>query len=97
MKAAIGDIPAVQDATWGAVFSTLFLTHRDDWDFEWTGHRQDLPDAYSVMKIEAPGDDVAAMRAEINEVIDLVNEIVDRDPLNRMVRIDNGLLTVLVD
>ena len=37
------------------------------------------------------------MRAEIEEVIGFVNEIVQRDPLNRMVRVDIGLVEVLVD
>jgi len=28
MRATINDIPAAEDATWGAVFSTLYLTHK---------------------------------------------------------------------
>lgn len=97
MKARVGDIPAVQDATWGAVFASLFVAHRHDWHFDWTGYSQEGPHAYSVMEIEAPGEDVAGMRAEIDEVIGFVNEIVQRDPLNRMVQIDGGLVEVLVD
>ena len=49
------------------------------------------------MQIRAPGEDVGAMRAEIEEVIGFVNEIVQRDPLNRMVPVDTGLVEVLVD
>jgi hypothetical protein len=97
MRATVGDIPAAEDATWGAVFATLLRTHRDDWDFKWRGHRQGEPDAYSVMMIEAPGEDVAALRAEIEAVVAVVNEIVDRDPLKKMVPIDAGLVIVLVD
>ncbi len=97
MRARVADIPAVEDATWGAVFSTLYAAHRDDWHFDWTGHRPHEADAYSVMQIRAPGEDVDAMRAEIEEVIGFVNEIVQRDPLNRMVRVDIGLVEVLVD
>jgi hypothetical protein len=97
MRATIGDIPAVQEATWGAVFATLLRTHRDDWQFHWTGHRQAEPDAYSVIDIEAPGEDVAALRAEIEAVVGVVNEAVRRDPLMKMVPIDPGHAIVLVD
>jgi hypothetical protein len=97
MKARVGDIAAVEDATWGAVFATLYATHRHDWHFDWTGYSQDGPDAFSVMLIEAPGEDVDGMRAEIEEVIGFVNEIVELDPLNRMLPVDAGLLEVLVD
>jgi hypothetical protein len=97
MRARVGDIPAAQDATWRAVFATLYAAHCNDWHFDWTGHRQDQPDAYSVMQIRAPGEEVDAMRAEIEEVIGFVNEIADRDPLNRMVAVDTGLVEVLVD
>jgi hypothetical protein len=97
MRARVADIPAAQDATWGAVFATLYASHRDDWRFDWTGYRQREPDAYSVMLIKAPGEDVEAMRAEIEEVIGFVNEMVRRDPLNKMEPVDNGLVEVLVD
>jgi hypothetical protein len=97
MRARVGDIPDVEDATWGAVFSTLYAAHRDDWHFDWTGHRQHEPGAYSVMEIRAPGEAVGAMRAEIEEIIGFVNEMVRRDPLNRMVPVDMGLVEVLVD
>ncbi len=97
MRATVGDIPAAEDATWGAVFATLLRTHRDDWHFHWTGHRQGQPDAYSVMNIEAPGEDVAALRAEIEAIVAVVNDIAGRDPLQKMVPIDAGLVIVLVD
>jgi len=97
MRARVGEIPAAQDATWGAVFATLYASHRNDWQFHWTGHRQHEPDAYSLMQISAPGEDVEAMRAEIEEVIGFVNEMVRRDPLNAMVAVDIGLVEVLVD
>ena len=97
MRARVGEIPDAQDATWGAVFSTLLAANRDDWRFDWTGYRQREPGAYSVMEIRAPGEDVGAMRAEIEEVIGFVNVMVQRDPLNRMVPVDMGLVEVLVD
>ena len=97
MRARIGEIPAVQDATWAAVIAALLRTHPREWEFDWTGHGQDEPDAHSVVYIKAPGEDVAEMRAEIEAVVDLVNDIVDREPLNQMVRVDAGLVEVLVD
>ena len=97
MRARVGDIPDIEDATWGAVFSTLYAAHRDDWRFDWTGYRQREPGAYSVMQIEAPGEDVGALRAEIEETIGFVNKIVRLDPLNRMVPVEIGLVEVLVD
>jgi hypothetical protein len=49
-----------------------------------------------VIEIEAPGEDVDGMRAEIVEVVDHVNDVVKRDPLDKMVPIDSGLVEVLV-
>lgn len=97
MRAVVGDISIHEDATWGAVYATLLRTHREDWQFHWTSHRQGQPDAYSVIAIEAPGEDVAAMRAEIEAVVAVVNIVVSRDPLQQMVPIDAGLVDVLVD
>ena len=97
MRARIEQIPAAQEATWGAVFAALMLTHPKDWHFHWTGYRQGKPDAYSLIEIEAPGEDVAGLRAEIDEVIGIVNTAAKRDPLNQMVGIDNGHVEVLVD
>jgi hypothetical protein len=97
MQARIEQIPADEDATWGAVFSDLSRTHRTDWNFHWTGYRKGEPDAYSFIEIEAPGEDVDGMRAEIVAVVDHVNRVVKRDPLNKMVPIDPGRVEVLVD
>lgn len=97
MQARIEQIPADEDGTWGAVFAALSLTHRTDWHFHWTGYRQGEPDAYSVIQIQASGEDVEGMRAEIVAVVNLVNAVVKRDPLSKMVPIDVGLVEVLVD
>ncbi len=97
MRARIEQIPAAEDATWGAVYAALLLNHRKDWHFHWTGHRQGEPDAYSFMEIQAPGEDVAGMRAEIAEVVDIVNTAAKRDPLQKMAPIDIGHVEVLVD
>jgi len=43
-----------------------------------------------------PGEDVAALRAEIEEIVVMVNQIADRDPLKVMARADPGLVEVLV-
>ena len=37
------------------------------------------------------------MRAEISAIVDLVNEVARRDPLDKMVPVDMGLVEVLVD
>jgi len=96
MRAKINEIPTDQDATWGAVFVALTLTHRTDWRFHWNAYRKGEPDQFSVIEIEAEGEDVDGMRAEIEEVIDFVNAAVKRDPLGQMVPIDAGLVEVLV-
>ena len=97
VRARIEQIPANEDGTWGAVFAALSITHRTDWHFHWTGYRHGEPDAYSVIEIQAPGEDVEGMRAEIVAVVDHVNAAVKRDPLQKMAPIDVGLVEVLVD
>lgn len=97
MRAKISQIPVAEDATWGAVYAALLLDHRKDWHFHWTGYRTGEPDAYSSIEIQAPGEDVDGMRAEIAEVVDVVNTAARRDPLNKMVAIDIGHVEVLVD
>jgi hypothetical protein len=96
VRARIEQIPAREDATWGAVFAALSLTHRTGWQFHWTAYRKGEPDEFSVIDIEAEGEDVDGMRAEIVAVVDLVNAVVKRDPLGKMVPIDVGLVEVLV-
>lgn len=96
MRARIEQIPADEDATWGAVFAALSLTHRTDWRFHWTGYRKGEPDEYSFIEIEAEGEDVEGMRAEMVAVVDHVNAAVKRDPLDKMVSIDSGRIEVLV-
>jgi len=48
------------------------------------------------VEVEMPGEDVAALRAEIEEIVVMVNQIADRDPLKVMARADPGLVEVLV-
>ncbi len=96
MLARIKDIPELEDATWGAVLTTLLRTHPNEWTFHWTAERPKGADPYSQIDIEAAGDDVEEMRAEIDVVVDLVNRVADRDPLKRMVRVDVGHVEVLV-
>jgi hypothetical protein len=97
VRARIEQVPADQEATWGAVFASLSLTHKTDWHFHWTGYRRGQPDEYSFIEIEAPDEEVDAMRAEIVAVVDHVNAVVKRDPLTKMVAIDAGRVEVLVD
>ncbi|TMC52421.1 MAG: hypothetical protein E6J20_12215 [Chloroflexi bacterium] len=96
MRARIEQIPADEEATWGAVFAALSLNHRTDWHFHWTGYRKGHADEYSFIEIEAEGEDVEGMRAEIVEVVDHINAVVKRDPLDKMVAIDAGRVEVLV-
>ncbi len=97
MRARIKDIPPEQEASWGAVLAVLRFDNRTGWSMHWTAHRPNDGDPFSVVDIRVPGEDVAALRAEIEEAVGMVNEIADRDPLNVMVRADVGLAEVLVD
>jgi hypothetical protein len=97
MRARINQIPAEEEATWGAVLATLLRTHPKELEWHWTGYRKNEPDAFSVIDIKSPGEDVDELRAEIDAVVDLVNRVVDRDPLDKMVRVDPGHAEVLVD
>jgi hypothetical protein len=96
VRARIEQIPAAEEATWGAVFAALSLTHRIGWHLHWTGYRKGEPDEHSFIEIEAEGEDVEGMRAEIAAVVDLVNAVVKHDPLDKMVSIDGGRVDVLV-
>lgn len=97
MQARISELPAKEEASWGAVYAVVQAEHRHEsgWHFHWRA----IPDRdhESALIIEAPGEDVDALRAEIEEAIDLVNDIVKRDPLGQMVEIDAGHVEVLVD
>ena len=97
MRARINEIPAREEATWGAVLATLLRTHPREMTYHWTANGKGDPNAFSVIDIRTPGEDVAELRAEIEAVVDLVNGVVKRDPLNEMVEVDVGLVEVLVD
>jgi len=96
MIARIADIPANQESTWGAVLSVLRFDHRDDMRFHWRAERPRDGDPFTFVEVEMPGEDVAALRAEIEEIVVMVNQIADRDPLKVMARADPGLVEVLV-
>lgn len=96
MRARIADIPAEQEATWGAVIAVLRFDNRAGWKMHWNAHNPHEGKPFSIIDIEVPGEDVDGLRAEIEEAVDLVNEIVERDPLKTMVRADVGLAEVLV-
>lgn len=96
MLARILDIPPAQETTWGAVLAVLQFEHRDDMKFHWRAERPRDGAPFSFVEIELPGEDVAGLRAEIDEVVGMVNRIVDRDPLDAMTRADPGLVEVLV-
>jgi hypothetical protein len=96
MRARIADIPHEQQPTWGAVIAVLRFDNRAGWKMHWTAHQPEAGEQFSVIDIEVPGEDVDGLRAEIEEAVDLVNDIVERDPLKTMVRADVGLAEVLV-
>lgn len=97
MRAKIADIPSEQEASWGAVLAVLRFDNREDSKVHWTAYRPKEGNPFSVIELEVPGHDIDALRAEITEAVDLVNDIVGRDPLNTMVRVDAGLAEVFIE
>ena len=91
MRARIADIPAAQGPTWGAVVAVLRFDNRKEWHMHWTAEHPSAGEPFSVIDIEVPGEDVDALRAEVEEAVDIVNDIVARDPMKAMVRADAGL------
>jgi hypothetical protein len=96
MRARISEIPPAEEATWGAVLAVLVRTHPGDLSYHWTSHKSG-PDGYSVLDITEPGEDVQWMRVEIERAVDIVNEIVKRDPLEKMIEVDKGHIEVVMD
>lgn len=93
----IVDIPPEQEASWGAVLAVLRYDNRPASKFHWTAQRPPDGKPFSLLEMELPGHDVDAVRAELTEAVDLVNEIVERDPLKQMGRADIGLSEVLIE
>jgi hypothetical protein len=96
MRARIADIPPEQEATWGAVLAVLRFDNRPDWKMQWVEHHPRGAKPFSTVDVEVAGQDVDALRAEIAEAVDIVNDIVRRDPLHLMVRADIGLVEVFI-
>lgn len=97
MRAKINEIPPREEATWGAVLATLLRNHPKEMTYHWTANGKGGPGSYSVIDISTPGEDVAELRAEIEAIVDLVNSVAKRDPLDAMAPADIGLVEVLVD
>lgn len=97
MRAKIADIPPEQEATWGAVLAVLRFDNRQDTKVHWTAYRAPAGQPFSVIELELPGHDIDALRAEVTEAVDLVNDIVERDPMKTMVRIDADLAELFID
>ena len=97
MRARINEIPPAEEATWVAVLATLLRTHPREMTYHWTANGKGEAGSFSVIDIKEPGEDVAGLRADIEAVVELVNSVVKRDPLSRMVPADIGLVEVLVD
>lgn len=97
MRAKVNEIPPREEATWGAVLASLLRTHPREMTYHWNVYDKGGPGEFSVIEIHDSGEDVAELRAEIEAVVDLVNSVVERDPLKMMVPADMGLVEVLVD
>ena len=96
MRARIADIPPEQEPTWGAVVAVLRFDNRPSWRMHWSAHHPPAGKPFSIIDVEVPGEDVDALRAEITEAVDLVNDIVRRDPLKTMVSADVGLAEIFI-
>ena len=76
------------------MIAVLRFDNRSGWKMHWNAHHPQAGKPFSVVDIEVPGEDIDALRAEIGEAVDIVNDIVARDPLKTMVRADIGLTEV---
>lgn len=94
MRARIADIPAEQEPSWVAVLAVLRFDNRPTWRMHWKAEHAPAGKPFSVIDIEVPGEDVDALRAEIGEAVDIVNDIIRRDPMRTMTPADVGLTEV---
>ena len=97
MRARINNIPPEQEASWGAVLAVLRFDNRVGWKMHWTVEQPVEGKPFTVIDVEVPGADVDALRAELGEAVDIVNGIVERDPLKSMVRADIGLSEIFLE
>lgn len=74
--------------------AVLRFDNRPNWKMHWTAEHPRAGKPFSVIDVEVPGEDIDALRAELEEAVDIVNEIVARDPMRTMVRADIGLSEV---
>jgi hypothetical protein len=96
VRARIADIPQEQESSWGAVVAVLRFDNRPSWKMHWSAHHPAAGKPYSTIDVEVPGEDVDSLRAEISEAVDIVNDIVRRDPMKTMGPADIGLTEVYV-
>ena len=94
MRARIADIPAEQAPSWVAVMALLRFENRADSKMHWTAEHPKDGNDFSVIDIEVPGEDVDGMRAEIEEAVGTVNDVIARDPTKSMTPADAGLAEV---
>jgi hypothetical protein len=92
MRAKIADIPTEQSPAWTAVVAVLRFDNRKGWKMHWTAEEPPAGEPFSVIDIEVPGEDIDALRAEVEGAVGIVNDIVARDPMKSMVRADPGLV-----
>jgi hypothetical protein len=96
MRVRINDIPSDQHASWAAVLAILRADNRTGWKMHWTAEHPAEGKPFTVVDFEVPGEDMDALRAEIGEAIDIVNEIARQDPLGAMTPADIGLTEVFL-
>jgi hypothetical protein len=96
MRARINNIPPEQEASWGAVLAVLRFDNRVGWKMHWAVERPAQGKPFTVIDVEVPGEDIDALRAELGEAVDIVNDIAEKDPLKSMVRADIGLSEVFL-
>jgi hypothetical protein len=96
MRLKINDIPSEQQASWAAVLAVLRSGNRTGWKMHWTAEHPAEGKPFTVVDVEVPGQDGDALRAEVGEAVDIVNDIARRDPLGAMVPADIGLIEVFL-
>ena len=79
------------------MLAVLRFDNRVGWKMHWVVEHPVEGKPFTVIDVEVPGEDIDALRAELGEAVDIVNDIAGRDPLRSMVRADIGLSELFLD
>ena len=96
MRLRINDIPSEQQASWAAVAAVLRSDNRNGWKMHWTAEHPAEGKPFTVIDIEVQGQDIDALRAEVGEAVDVVNDIARHDPLGALASADIGLIELFL-